>query len=298
VREHPVLSVRTQCDLLGLHRSGLYYEPAGETELNLALMRLIDEQYTRTPFYGSRRLAWWLGTQGHDVNRKRVQRLMRLMGLEALYPKPNLSRRNPAHEVYPYLLRDLVVDHANQVWCADITYIPMNHGFLYLVAIMDWYSRYVLSWVLSNTLDASFCLESLGDALTFGTPEIFNTDQGCQFTSKDFTKALKKLVIRISMDGRGRALDNVFIERLWRSLKYEEVYLHDYATMAEARRGIGNYLTFYNTERPHQALEYQTPFEVHFGRPPDLSLPPFGQQRRRAPTLNPKSEHLARSILN
>ena len=279
-----MLSIRTQCDLLGLHRSGLYYERAGETELNLALMRLIDEQYTRTPFYGSRRLAWWLGTQGHDVNRKRVQRLMRLMGLEAIYPKPNLSRRNAAHEVYPYLLRDLLVDHPNQVWCADITYIPMSHGFLYLVAIMDWYSRYVLAWVLSNTLDTSFCLEALEDAVALGTPEIFNTDQGCQFTSKDFTKALKKLVIRISMDGRGRALDNVFIERLWRSLKYEEVYLHDYATVAEARGGIGRYLTFYNTERPHQALEYQTPFEAHFGRPPDLSLPPFGQQGRRSPT--------------
>lgn len=267
-----MLSVRHQCELLGLNRSSLYHEPAGETPLNLLLMRLLDEQFTRTPFYGSRRMAAWLRGQGHAVNRKRVQRLMALMGLEAIYPKRSLSQRAAGHETYPYLLKELQVIRPNQVWATDITYIRLGAGFLYLVAIMDWYSRYVVAWRLSNTLDVMFCLEALEEALTHGQPEIFNSDQGSQFTSQAFTGRLKQAEIRISMDGQGRVYDNIFVERLWRTVKYEEVYLHEYLNVSEATEGIGKYFAFYNHERPHQALRYLTPAAVHYNRGEEYTL--------------------------
>jgi putative transposase len=225
-------------------------------------MALIDRQYLRTPFYGSRRMTAWLQTQGHMVNRKRVQRLMGVMGLEAIYQRPHTSRPAPQHRIYPYLLRGLVIEHVNQVWAADITYIPMACGFLYLVAVMDWVSRYVLAWRLSNTLDASFCIEALEEALNQGQPEIFNTDQGSQFTDDDFTGVLCARGVAISMDGRGRCSDNIFVERLWRSLKYEEIYLRAYQNVAEARHGIAAYFNFYNHERLHQALGYRAPRQV------------------------------------
>lgn len=254
------VSMRRQCERLGLSRSGVYYEPEPTSPEELALMRRIDELHLKLPFYGSRKMAEALKAEGHPVNRKRVQRLMRQMGLEALAPKPSTSKPAPERPTYPYLLRGLVVDRANQAWAADITYIPFERGFGYLVAIMDWYSRCVLSWRLSNTMDAGFCVEALHEALErFGTPEIFNTDQGAQFTSDEFIGALRARSIRISMDGKGRCLDNVFVERLWRSLKYEEVYLHAYKDLREARLGIGRYFAFYNHQRPHQALGYQTP---------------------------------------
>lgn len=258
------LSVVRQCELLGLSRSSVYYQPAGESAMNLELMRLIDEQYTKTPFYGSRRMTAWLVRQGHDVNRKRVQRLMRGMGIEAVYPRPNTSRSNDEHKVYPYLLRDVAIVRPNQVWATDITYIRMRRGFAYLVAILDWFSRYVLSWQLSNSLHQSFCLEALDEALQVARPEIFNSDQGCQFTSCDFTARLEAADVRISMDGRGRCFDNIFTERLWRTVKYEEVYIHDYDDMPDVHANLQRYWTFYNTERPHQALDYKTPHEVHF----------------------------------
>jgi putative transposase len=258
------LSVRRQCELLGVNRSSVYYEPVPESELNLKLMRLIDEQYTRRPFYGSRKMTVWLQGQHQEVNRKRVQRLMRLMGIEAIFPTRNLSRRNPEHEVYPYLLRGLTIDRPNQVWATDITYIRMARGFLYLVAVMDWFSRYVLSWRLSNTLDTSFCVEALDEALTvYPQPSIFNSDQGSQFTAADFVGRLKQVGIQISMDGRGRALDNVFVERLWRTVKYEEVYLNDYEDGFDADGRLGRYFLFYNVERPHQSLSYRTPASVY-----------------------------------
>ena len=261
-REHPNLSLVRQSALLGLSRSSLYYHPKGVGEEDLKLMALIDEQYLKTPFYGSRRMAAWLRSQGYAVDRKRVKRLMRLMGIMAIYQPPNTSKPCRGHKVYPYLLRGVVVDRVNQVWCADITYIPMAHGFMYLVAIMDWYSRYVLAWRLSNTLDVYFCLDALEEALSKGTPEIFNTDQGSQFTSEAFTGMLLQRGIQVSMDGKGRCMDNVFVERLWRSVKYEEVYLKAYQNVHEARMGIGAYMRFYNEERPHQALGYRTPREV------------------------------------
>ena len=255
-----------QCELLGLNRSGVYYQPAGESEENLELMNALDRLYTEYPFYGSRRMAVVLSSQFQKpINRKRVQRLMRKMGLEAIYPKPKTTLSQDEHEVYPYLLRNFSVERPNQVWSTDITYIPMERGFLYLVAVIDWYSRYVLSWQLSNNLDRWFCLEALERALAKGPPEIFNTDQGCQFTSRDFTGKLKDVGVKISMDGKGRALDNVFVERLWRSLKYEEVYLKSYGTVREAELSIGKYWEFYNTARPHQALSYQTPLAIHVG---------------------------------
>lgn len=263
---HPQLSIARQCDLLGVARSSWYYQPADETGENLALMRRLDEQYTRTPFYGIRRMTAWLQQQGYAVNHKRVGRLLRLMGLEAVYPKPRLSL--PAQETeapvtrYPYLLRGLQVGRVNQVWSTDITYIRMQRGFLYLAAVLDWHSRYVLAWEVSNTLDTGFCLATLERALAQGTPEIFNSDQGVQFTSAAFTTRLAAAGSRISWDGRGRALDNIFVERLWRSLKYEEVYLHDYQTVPEAVSGLGRYFRFYNEERLHQALGYQTPAQV------------------------------------
>ena len=254
------MSVRRQCELLRVSRSGLYYEPAATSAEELALMRRIDELHLDYPFYGSRKVAVALRAEGNEINRKHVQRLMRLMGLEAMAPKPTTSAPHPEHPVYPYLLRDLAISRPDQVWAADITYVPMKTGFVYLVAIMDWYSRRVLSWRLSNTLDSTFCVEALEEALKkFGNPEIFNTDQGAQFTADAFTEVLRDRGIAISMDGKGRCLDNVFIERLWRSLKYEEVYLHVYDTIAEARAGIGRYVTFYNGARPHQSLGYQTP---------------------------------------
>lgn len=257
-------SVRRQCELLGVTRSGLYYRPVGESEENLQLMRLLDEQYTRTPYYGVRRMTVHLRRQGWEVNEKRVRRLLRLMGLEALYPKPKLSQPGEGHTIYPYLIRGLAIERANQVWSADITYIRMARSWLYLVAVMDWFSRYVLSWRLSANLESDFCVEALGEALRrWGRPEIFNTDQGSQFTSEAFTGRLKKRGIRISMDGRGRCLDNVFTERLWRSVKYEEVYLKDYREFSDAQQGLGRYFRHYNRERPHQALEYRTPAEVH-----------------------------------
>lgn len=244
-------------------RSAWYYEPAQESVANLRLMRRIDEQYLKTPFYGTRRMAWRLSQHGVVINRKRVQRLMRLMGLEAIYPKPSTSVRCPEHRVYPYLLRNVAITRPNQVWSTDITYVPLRRGFLYLTAILDWYSRYVLSWRLSNTLDVGFCLEALDEALERGRPEIFNTDQGVQFTSLAFTGRLEKAAVKISMDGRGRALDNVFVERLWRTVKYEELYLKDYDRPPEVEAGLTAYFRFYCHERPHQSLDYRTPAAVY-----------------------------------
>lgn len=257
------IAISRQCELLGLARSTYYYEPAVETPENLMYMRLIDEQYMRTPFWGSRNMTWWLNENGRHVNRKRVQRLMRLMGLEAIYPKPNTSEAAKEHRKFPYLLRDVEIVRPNQVWSTDITYLPLPKGFMYLVAVMDWYSRYVLSWRISNTLDSSFCIEALKAALKIAKPEIFNTDQGVQFTCRDFTSVLEEATIRVSMDGRGRALDNVFVERLWRSLKYEEIYIWNHETVPALERGVDNYFRFYNTERPHQSLEMKSPIFVY-----------------------------------
>ena len=263
--EHPLLSLRRQCELIGLNRSSWYYAPASESAENLRLMRLIDEQYTRTPFYGWPRMTAYLRQHGDLVNHKRVQRLMQLMGLQAIYPRPRTTVACPEHRVYPYLLRGVAVTHPNQVWSADITYLPMLHGFMYLVAILDWFSRYVVAWQLSNTLDGRFCLEALHAALQQGQPEIFNTDQGVQFTATDFTQTLEQVGIRISMDGRGRALDNVFVERLWRTLKYENVYLFEYTNVPDLSAGLSAYFRFYNSERLHQSLGYRTPASVHSG---------------------------------
>jgi putative transposase len=261
---HPELSIRRQCELLNLNRSTLYYQPAGESAENLQLMRLIDEQYLRTPFYGWPRMTATLRRAGHAVNHKRVQRLMNKMGLQAIYPKPKTSASGNGHKIYPYLLRHRELVRPNQVWSADITYVPMHQGFMYLVAIMDWFSRYVLAWQLSNTLDGYFCLDALQQALHKGQPEIFNTDQGAQFTAHEFTASLESANIQISMDGRGRALDNIFIERLWRSVKYEDIYLKDYALVSELDAGLAHYFHFYNEQRPHQSLDSRTPAEVHF----------------------------------
>ena len=261
--QHQVLSIRRQCELLGLSRSSYYYEPASESEENLELMRRIDELYIERPFFGSRRMAEELSGPDAPVNRKRAQRLMRLMGIEALYPKKRTSKPGAGHKIYPYLLRGLAVNPANQVWCADITYIPLRHGFMYLVAVMDWYSRFVLSWRLSNSLDTTFCLEALEAATEFGKPEIFNTDQGAQFTSQEFSGRLLELGVAISMDGRGRALDNVFIERLWRSVKYEDIYLKDYERVDDLYDGLERYFHFYDQERRHQSLGKRTPSEVY-----------------------------------
>lgn len=259
------LPFRMRCELLSIPRSSAYYQSTKNTSRDDVLMRAMDEIHLRLPFYGSRRICDELTEDGHLVNRKCVQRLMRQMGMNALYPGPNTSRAHHAHKVYPYLLRGLDIGHANQVWCADITYIPMRKGFLYLVAIMDWYSRKVLSWRLSNTLDAGFCVMALNEALaTYGTPEIFNTDQGGQFTSEDFTQVLQDAGIHISMDGKGRWVDNVFIERLWRSLKYEEVYLKAYDSIRQAREGIRHWIGFYNHRRKHQALEKRTPDTLYY----------------------------------
>ena len=265
-RDHEGMSLSRQCALLGVSRSALYYEPVGESAATLSLMRRIDQLYLEHPFYGSRQMVRHLAREGVSVGRHRVRRLMRLLGLEAIYRKPRLSVANPEHRVYPYLLRGLTITRPNQVWCADITYIPVQHGFLYLVAIMDWASRRVLAWELSNTMDTEFCLEALAEALeSYGIPEIFNTDQGSQFTSIAFTGQLEAAGIRCSMDGRRRFLDNVFIERLWRSLKYEAVYLHELTDGFVAQRVIHDWIEFYNGERPHSALDGRTPAEAYCG---------------------------------
>ncbi len=261
-RGHPVLSIGTQCRLLSITRSSFCHSPQGETDLNLALMRRIDEQFLETPFYGVRQMTWHLRNEGHPVNQKRIRRLMRLMGLMPIYQKPNTSRPAKGHKTYPYLLRDIRFDRPNQVRCADITYLPMRRGFLYLVAIMDWHTRKVLAWRLSNTLEADFCVEALNEAIhRFGAPEIMNTDQGSQFTSFGWTSRLRQSGVRISMDGKGRCIDNVLIERLWRSLKYECVYLHAWETGSQAKAGIGGWMAFYNRQRPHSA---------HGGIPPAM----------------------------
>jgi len=261
------IPISRQCELLGLARSSFYYEPKPETAQNLRLMRMLDQQFTATPFYGVRRMTAWLATQGETVNPKRVRRLMRKMGLEAIYPKPNLSLAKDNVRKYPYLLKEAEITAPNQVWSTDITYIPLSQGFIYLVAVIDWYSRYVLSWELSNTMDITFCLSALQKALTQNTPKIFNTDQGSQFTSPLFTSRLEANKIAISQDGRGRALDNIFVERLWRSVKYEEVYPKAYASVKEAIQELEKYFHFYNNERPHQSLNYQTPAAVHLKQP-------------------------------
>ncbi len=271
-RANPTMSITRQCRLLSVSRSCFYYAAKGESDATLALMRRLDALFLKYPFYGSRQLTRHLGREGERVGRHRVRRLMRLMGLEAIYQAPRTSDPHPRHRVYPYLLRNLEVTRANHVWCADITYIPVRRGFLYLVAIMDWATRHVLSWRLSNTMDAGFCVEAVSEALaTYGKPQIFNTDQGSQFTSFEFTGALKDAGIRISMDGRGRFMDNIFIERLWRSLKYEAVYLHELTDGFRAERVIAEWMDFYNTERPHSALAGQTPAEAHgAGQPVDM----------------------------
>ena len=276
------LSVAEQCELLDLARSTYYYEPASESAENLLLMRRIDEQYMKTPFYGSRRMAQELSTKDDLVNRKRVQRLMRIMGITAIYPPKRTTVPGVGHRVYPYLLRGLTIDRANQVWCSDITYVPMEHGFMYLVAIMDWFSRYVLAWKISNTLDADFCVATLEEALSRHKPDIFNTDQGSQFTSQEFTRVLEQNQIAISMDGRGRALDNVFIERLWRSVKYENIYIKAYATIADLDEGLGHYFDFYDHSRKHQALEYRTPSEVF-----DVSVQKSGRRSTEKKRIAP-----------
>ena len=277
-RDHPGLSLSRQCQVLAISRSSFYYAPKGESPENLALMRRLDELFMKYPFYGSRQMVRQLLREGFAVGRHRVRRLMRLMGLEAIYQAPRTSDPHPAHRVYPYLLKGMVIDRPNRVWCADITYIPVQRGFLYLVAIMDWATRHVLAWRLSNTMDARFCVEALEEALArYGKPEIFNTDQGSQFTSVDFTGVLRQADVAISMDGRGRCMDNIFIERLWRSLKYEAVYLHELTDGFKAERVIGEWIGFYNTERPHSALGGQTPAEAYAAkRPMDIMDKPRG----------------------
>lgn len=262
--DYQEIPVSRQCELISLSRASYYYKPGTEVdEYDLLLMRRIDDQFTKTPFYGSRKMTTWLKRQGHKVNRKRIRRLMNQMGLEAVYPKPNLSKGNKEHKKYPYLLNDREITRPDQVWSTDITYIRLRQGFIYLVAVIDWYSRYVLSWEISTTLDKEFCMKALNRALESGKPDIFNTDQGVQFTSLEFTGRLENAGIKISMDGRGRALDNVFVERLWRSVKYEEVYLKDYQDVRTAKDGLRNYFRFYNAERPHQSLGDLTPSEVY-----------------------------------
>lgn len=264
-QNHPGLSVSRQCALLGVARSSVYYTPnTSESPENLALMRSIDEQYLRRPYYGVPRMTLWLNERGCCVNHKRVARLMRLMGLQATLPGPHTSKPHPEHRIYPYLLRDIAVEAPNAVWCADITYVPMWRGFMYLVAVMDWFSRYVLAWELSNSMDTTFCVSALKRALRRARPGIFNTDQGSQFTSEPFTATLLCHGIRISMDGRGRALDNAFIERLWRSVKYEDIYLRDYADGPSLHAGLTRYFRFYNHERPHSSLNNQTPAHVYW----------------------------------
>lgn len=264
---HADISITRQCELLDLARSSLYYQPIEVDAYELFLMQLIDQQYTATPFYGIRKMTAWLRQQGEVVNHKRVARLMKQMGIEAIYPKPKTTQ-GAVHQSkrYPYLLKGKVIDAPNQVWSTDITYIRMPHGFVYLVAIIDWFSRYVLAWQLSNTMEVEFCLMALAQALAFGHPQIFNSDQGSQFTSNAFTQCLEREGIQISQDGKGRAFDNIFIERLWRTVKYEEVYLKDYTSVPMALQHLSAYFEFYNHQRLHQALDYQTPAMVHFSK--------------------------------
>jgi len=275
---HEKITICRQCQLLKLNRSSMYYKANGETEYNEHLMKLIDQQYVKTPFYGINKMTEWLCRQGHNINHKRVRRLMRQMGLEAVYPRRKhvLSMPDKQHKIYPYLLKGVQIDRPDQVWSADITYIRMYRGWVYLVAVMDWFSRYVLSWEVSITLEPAFCVSALKEALSFGMPRVFNTDQGSQFTSIDFTAVLLDAGIQISMDGNGRVFDNIFIERLWRTVKVEEVYMRDYQTVAEARYYLGRYFEFYNNERLHQALGYRTPAEVYgvaVGTPVALRAP-------------------------
>jgi putative transposase len=299
-RDDPIVRIVTQCRLLKIARSTLYYRAAPVDPDDLAVMRRMDELYLASPFYGSRRMVAVLRREGVVINRKRVRRLMRMMGLEAIYQQPDTSQGHPDHKVYPYLLRGLIIDRPNQVWCADITYIPMARGFVYLVAVMDWFSRRVLSWRLSITMEADFCVEAVQEAMAkHGRPEIFNTDQGVQFTSAAFLDELETAGVRISMDGKGRFLDNIFIERLWRSLKYEEVFIKAYGSVIEARRGIGGWLSFYNDERPHQALGYRTPRAVFAGEAcehvdnPSASL----GDAPALPTCS-QTQHQAKEVLN
>jgi putative transposase len=262
--EHQQISIVRQCEIIGIVRSTYYFKGKGESPFNLAMMRLIDEQFLQTPYYGSRQMSSHFKREGYKVGRKRMRRLMIKLGLQAIYQVPKTTVRNPDHKIYPYLLRGLKIKKSNDVWCTDITYIPLEYGFLYLVAIMDWHSRKVLSWRLSNSMDSSFCVEALKEAMSkYGKPEIFNTDQGSQFTSFEFTNTLKEAGIKISMDGRGRWMDNVFIERLWRSLKYECVYLNDFNSGSEAREGIGKWIKRYNYKRPHSTFDGHTPDEVY-----------------------------------
>ena len=265
--QHPQLSVRRQCQLLGLASASYYYQAQPEALENLRYMRLLDQEYTDHPFYGVRKMTFWLQQQGHGVGPKRVRRLLRTMGLMAVYPKPRLSLNPLAHQRFPYLLKGVAIVRPNQVWSTDITYIRLQGGFVFLAAVLDWYSRYVLAWELSITLEADFCVSVLERALATQRPEIFNTDQGVQFTSAQFQAPLLAAQVRVSMDGRGRAFDNIFVERLWRSVKYEEVYLKDYRTVSDAREGLQRYFPFYNEQRFHQALDYRTPQNVHFSRP-------------------------------
>lgn len=264
---HPDLTITQQCQLLGVSRSSYYYQPKGESQENLMYMRLIDEQYLKTPFFGYRQMTRWLNQQGYPINKKRIERLMGIMGLQGAVPGPHTSKPHPEHKVYPYLLKGMQLNHSNLVWSTDLTYIPMPVGYMYLTAIIDWYSRYVLAWALSNTMDVLSCVQVLEQALTTSEPVIFNTDQGSQFTSPVFTRPLLEREILISMDGRGRALDNVFIERLWRSVKYENIYLNDYQSVSDLTDGLHDYFVFYNTERPHSALDGQTPAVVHQNSP-------------------------------
>ena len=267
LRQHEKLSLSQQCKILGLSRSSIYYQKRPIKNEDLELMRLIDEQYLKRPVWGSRSMTTFLRRQGWKINRKRVQRLMRTMGLEAVYPRPKTSKANPEHKIYPYLLRDLIIDRPNQVWATDITYVPMHRGFMYLVAIMDWHSRKVLSWRVSNTMDTDFCVEALEEAIRIhGRPEIFNTDQGSQFTSNIFTGKLEEYGVKISMDGRGRYQDNIFVERLWWTVKYHFLYLHAFNSGAELRNGLKDWFNFYNQERFHQSLGDKTPDEVYYDR--------------------------------
>ena len=293
-RDHPDLSLSQQCQVLAISRSSFYYRSKGESAENLALMRRIDELFLKYPFYGSRQMVRQLRREGICVGRHRVRRLMHLMGLEAIYQAPKTSTPHPAHRIYPYLLKGMVIDRPNQVWCADITYIPVQRGFLYLVAIMDWATRHVLAWRLSNTMDVRFCLEALNEALArYGKPEIFNTDQGSQFTSFDFTGLLKAAEVTISMDGRGRCMDNIFIERLWRSLKYEAVYLHELTDGFKAEQVIGDWVNFYNTERPHSVHDGQTPAEAYGnGRPMDM------MDKAIALTTSPQAQQQQQDVIN
>ncbi len=293
-RDHPDLSLSQQCQVLAISRSSFYYRSKGESAENLALMRRIDELFLKYPFYGSRQMVRQLRREGICVGRHRVRRLMHLMGLEAIYQAPKTSTPHPAHRIYPYLLTGMVIDRPNQVWCADITYIPVQRGFLYLVAIMDWATRHVLAWRLSNTMDVRFCLEALNEALArYGKPEIFNTDQGSQFTSFDFTGLLKAAEVTISMDGRGRCMDNIFIERLWRSLKYEAVYLHELTDGFKAEQVIGDWVNFYNTERPHSVHDGQTPAEAYGnGRPMDM------MDKAIALTTSPQAQQQQQDVIN